>query len=86
MRTTIDLPDEVFRAAKIRAAETGEPLKELVTRAIQRELSDDRPTVGEPVVLPLVPRRAGAGEITVTGNREIEEILGAEDAERYGGW
>lgn len=39
MRTTVDLPDELIRAARVRAAEGDETLKELFTRALTRELS-----------------------------------------------
>ncbi|MPZ16543.1 MAG: hypothetical protein GEV06_01315 [Luteitalea sp.] len=35
MRTTIDLPNDLFRAAKARAASQGESLKTLVTRAVE---------------------------------------------------
>lgn len=39
MRTTVDLPDALVRAARVRAAESDETLKELFTRALTRELS-----------------------------------------------
>jgi len=38
MRTTIDIPDPLFRAAKQRAAEEGVPLREIVTRALRLHL------------------------------------------------
>jgi len=38
MRTTIELPDELYIAAKIRAVEANVSLKDLVTRSLQREL------------------------------------------------
>jgi len=38
VKTTIDLHDELLRRAKIRAAERGETLRELVERAVRREL------------------------------------------------
>jgi hypothetical protein len=38
MRTTVDLPDELFRAAKARAAQEGESLKELFSLAVAHEL------------------------------------------------
>lgn len=38
MRTTVELPPDLMRAAKARAAERGEPLKVLFTRAVTREL------------------------------------------------
>jgi hypothetical protein len=38
MRTTIDLPDDVLRRAKIAAVERGSTLRELVIDALQHEL------------------------------------------------
>lgn len=38
MKTTIEIPDPLYRAAKIRAVETGQTLKRLVLTALEREL------------------------------------------------
>ena len=38
MRTTIDLPDDMFRALKARAALSGVPLRELVRRLLEQGL------------------------------------------------
>ena len=38
MRTTVDMPPTLMRAAKARAAEHGESLKDLVNRAVAHEL------------------------------------------------
>ena len=35
MKTTIEIPDALFRKAKSKAAERGQTLKELVTEALQ---------------------------------------------------
>ncbi|HEV8629848.1 MAG TPA: hypothetical protein VGV61_05980 [Thermoanaerobaculia bacterium] len=39
MKTTIEIPDLLFRRAKSRAAERGQTLKELVTEALQEKLA-----------------------------------------------
>ena len=39
MRTTLEIPDALFRRAKARAAERGQTLKELVTEALQEKLT-----------------------------------------------
>jgi hypothetical protein len=83
MRTTVDLPDDLLRAAKSRAAERGESLKDLLTRAIAGELG--RPPRGRAtgrVVLPLVGDE-GAPKVPLS-NADIEAALAAEEAERYG--
>ena len=39
MRTTLDLPDEVLRRAKIKAVERGSTLRQLVIDALHREMA-----------------------------------------------
>ena len=38
MRTTVDIPDSIYRRLKIKAADEGRSVKELVLRAVQLEL------------------------------------------------
>ncbi len=39
MKTTLEIPDSLFRKAKSKAAERGQTLKQLVTEALQEKLS-----------------------------------------------
>jgi hypothetical protein len=50
MKTTIEIPDPLFRRAKSKAAERGQTLKELVTEALQEKLAAraDSARPGEP--------------------------------------
>lgn len=44
MRTTLDLPDDLLRRAKIEAVERGATLRQLVVDALQREMANtERP-------------------------------------------
>jgi hypothetical protein len=43
MKTTLEMSDWLFRAAKVAAANRGQSLKELVTGALKRELKLARP-------------------------------------------
>ncbi len=38
MRTTLDIPDAVFKKTKLKAVHEGVPLKVVVTRALEREV------------------------------------------------
>jgi len=83
MRTTIEVPDALMRAAKARAAEHGESLKDLVNRALAHELglpSVPKRKTGR-VTLPLIARDATPA-VLVT-NDDIAVALEAEDVERY---
>ena len=76
MRTTIDLPDSLVRAARVRAAESDETLKELFTRALNNELKQGAPKARG--ALPVVgSRRPGASTLTP---EELEQILADDDA------
>lgn len=50
MKTTLEIPDLLFRKAKSKAAERGQSLKQLVTEALQEKLAArvDRASAGEP--------------------------------------
>lgn len=43
MKTTLEMPDELFRRAKTAAAQRGQSLKQLVTVALERELAEPPP-------------------------------------------
>jgi len=80
MRTTIELPPDLMRAAKSRSAAQGETLKELVTRALEAELGRSRHvrSTGVRVQLPLFGNPTSA-RVAVT-NEAIERVQAADDA------
>jgi len=43
MKTTLEMPDKLFRRAKATAAQRGQTLKQLVTAALERELAGPAP-------------------------------------------
>ena len=84
MRTSIDMPPTLMRAAKARAAEHGESLKDLVNRAVAHEIGLPATPKGKAgrVTLPLIARDA-TPTVLVT-NEDIEDAFDAEDVERFG--
>ena len=74
MKTTLDIPDPVFRRAKAAAAERGQPLREFVTEALQDKLSGRQPAVY------LAPWMKGFGRLRALG-RETARIQRAIDRE-----
>jgi hypothetical protein len=73
MRTTIDLPDALYRQAKATSALEGLSLKQFVTRAIETALDSTSPSRPYRVELPLVRSRK-PGSLRLT-NAEIEDLL-----------
>jgi hypothetical protein len=47
MKTTIDIPEGLYRRAKIRAVETGRTLKDLVLTSLEKELNPVSPAEPE---------------------------------------
>ena len=86
MRTTLDLPDPLFRELKARAARQGRKLKELVTAYIEAGLyGPQKPEQipGRPFRSPLpVARRATGHTIPARTNAQLQAILDDEDARR----
>ena len=79
MRTTVELPPELMRQAKARAAAQGESLKTLLTRAVATELGKSR-NLREPaahVTLPLFGS-PGRKPVVITGE-DIARALADDD-------
>lgn len=48
MKTTLEIPDTIFRRAKSVAAERGIPLREFVTEAVKDKLAANAKAAGKP--------------------------------------
>jgi len=48
MKTTLEIPDAIFRRAKSVAAGRGIPLREFVTEAVSEKLAAEAKTAGKP--------------------------------------
>ena len=47
MRTTIDIADHIIKKAKIKAVKEGITLKELITRSLEKELSEQSEKISD---------------------------------------
>jgi hypothetical protein len=54
MRTTVDIPDPVYRRLKTRAASEGTSAKQLILRGVEQVLKRPRRKRGRRVKLPIV--------------------------------
>lgn len=81
MRTTLELPDELLKEAKIAAVERGVPLKELVRVALAKELSGAGISPRR-VKFPIFPS-AKPGTMDLT-NADIARLDEEEDIRRHG--
>jgi hypothetical protein len=72
MRTTIDLPDPLFRELKAFAARRGASLKSVIQHAVEEEVRKTERRAGRRLKFPLLPSRE-PGSLHLT-NAEIEEL------------
>jgi len=73
MRTTIDIPDPVYRRLKSRAANEGSSAKELILRGVEHVLKERPRRSGKKIKLPIIrSKQPGTLELD---NERIFEII-----------
>lgn len=82
MRTTLEIPDSLFRRSKAAAALSGMPLKEFVARALRAYLSRQGDAVREQSGWRSVFGRASPEEVAEV-DRVVEEEFGRADPEDW---
>ena len=73
MRTTVDIPDPVYRRLKSRAASEGSSAKELILRGVEQVLKEPKRRRSRRVKLPLVPSKE-PGTLHL-GNAKIYDLI-----------
>lgn len=90
MKTTIDIPEPLYRKAKIRAIETGTTLKQIVLTSLGKELDHDTtPSAGNVSfmarrkLLPEFAKFDAMGAFTPSpGNRDITDLISEDRDDR----
>jgi len=83
MRTTVDLPDQLFKQIKARAALSGVKMKDFIIQALTMELMNrSSPLKKKPVKLPIV-RGAGGPMIKHLSNKVIHDLEQKEEVEGF---
>jgi hypothetical protein len=72
MRTTVDIPDQIYRDLKVKAAREGKPVRLIVLRGIKRELDEGEKGNIRRLKLPLI-RSSEPGTLELT-NEQIDEL------------
>ena len=84
MRTTVELPDELFRQAKASAALQGRALKDLVAEGLKLVLQSTKtppsPTPSRRTQFPIIRAKAPARRLTPEMVAAAEEQLQSEEA------
>lgn len=90
MKTTIDIPDPLYKKAKIRAIERGQTLKQIVLTSLEKELepaADLAPARPSPwanrKLLPEFARLQAAGAFRPRpGDRDITDLISEDRDDR----
>jgi hypothetical protein len=73
MRTTIDIPDAMYRRLKARAAGQGRSTKALILQGVEQVLKTAPPAAGRRVTLPLITsKRPGSIELD---NARVYDVI-----------
>ncbi len=72
MRTTVDLPDDLYRDLKVKAAREGVTIRVLIETAVRRSVRN-QPQEAARIRVPLI-KGSGRRKINPT-NAEIDELL-----------
>jgi hypothetical protein len=73
VRTTVDIPDPLYRELKGKAASEGRSVKDLILRSVEQELKSRRSRSKRRVSLPIVPsKRPGTLNLD---NAKIFELI-----------
>jgi plasmid stability protein len=86
MKTTLDLPDDLMRAVKIRAVEENRKLKDMIADLLRRGLAEEAGvlTAGTRVRLPLVQCAHDARPSDEMTPERVAQVLLDEEAQEHG--
>jgi hypothetical protein len=82
MKTTLEIPDTIFRRAKSKAAERGIPLRQFVTEAVEDKLKAAR-TAGQKPWMKHIGKLKGLHKETERINGVIHEAFEEVDPEMW---
>ena len=74
MRTTVDIPDAIYRELKSRAVSQGTSVKALVLRGVESVLTSEEPRQLRRVKLPII--RGGVPGSLKLDNEKIYDLIG----------
>jgi len=81
VKTSLDIPEDLYRSVKVKAAQEGRKVSDLVAEGLRLVLSTTAPAAKKRLQFPLIPARPGGHVITDEMVAEAEEAILAEEAE-----
>jgi len=73
MRTTVDIPDELYQRAELQAVREGIPVGDLIAQALRSALHERPPAGGQRIPFPLL-------HSSQPGTLGLEQVQAAEEA------
>ncbi len=78
MKTTLNLPDELYRELKVRAAREGVPVTDLVVKGLQMLMAAGTPKARR-IEFPLIPAKKSSKRLTTADVRKAMAQMDAEE-------
>ena len=72
MRTTVDIPDPLYREIKIHAANEGRSIRDVILEGVQMRLANHSTAPAKPFKVPII-RSKRPGTLNLT-NEQIDEL------------
>lgn len=83
MRTSVDIPDDLFRRAKVEAARKGKTMKELIVDGLEKQLEESKTETGEPAWMAVFGMLADHKEDVRAAQALIDEEFSRIDLESW---
>ena len=83
MKTTLDIPDELFREAKATAARNGAKLKDLVADGLRLVLGIGTRQAARRARFPLIPGHPGSARLTAAKVNAVEATEDIAEVSRH---
>lgn len=78
MRTTMNLSEELYRSARVRAAQEGRTVTSVMEEALRSWLSKDKPESKAYRATPVAMGKAGVSPVDLNDNAAVRELMDAQ--------
>jgi hypothetical protein len=82
MKTTLEIPDELYRAVKAKAALEGKPVTQLVVESLRLAMAGKTGPLRK-VEFPIIKSKPGGKTITLDQLKRAQEAMDEEEVSRF---
>lgn len=82
MKTTLEIPDELYRAVKAKAAIEGKPVTQLVVESLRSTMAGKAEPVYK-IEFPIIKSKPGGKKITLAQVKRAQDAMDEEEVNRF---